>query len=210
MLGTTNRFISLACLAILAMASSVAMAGVLDDNPAAYNDGLGPGTGGRWAGSVPYNDGADLTGYIDFAVFSAANFNSNFGGLGYAPADSLVYTYQMFNTGSDFASAQIVGVTNPASAIGQFNIGDVTASGMSLSSGTAEWDFPGILTGQSSYGLACSSPNAPEMGAGLTFDGGSGVLTLLPTPSASAIPEPASFLLLACGSLMLFVVRKRR
>jgi len=209
MVGTTKWFFSLACLAVFAMASSVAMAGVLDDNPAAYNDGSGPGTGGRWAGSVTFTDGFDLSGYIDFAVFKAADFNSNFPALGYAPADSLVYTYQLFVTGSDFASAQIVGVTNPASAIGQFNIGDVAANAMDLSSGIAEWDFPGILTGESSYGLAFSSPNKPEYGAGLTFDGGSGVLTTLPTPSANAIPEPASFLLLACGSLMLFVLRKR-
>jgi hypothetical protein len=207
MVGTKSFAALTGCLILLL--GSMSSAGILDDHPDAFNDGNGPGPFGSWAGTAPFTDGDGLVGTIDFAVFSAADFNTNFAGLGYFPADSLVYTYQVFNSGTDFISAEIVGVTNPASAIGQFDIGDVAANFMDLSGGIAQWDFPGIDPTESSWGLAFSSANIPEMGASVTVNGGALAFAAVPTPSATQIPEPASILMLVGGSLIWFAARKR-
>ncbi len=74
---------------------------------------------------------------------------------------ALVYTYQVNVTGSLGASAEIVGIGNPANTIGTFNIGDQDASSESFAP-NARWLFsPEIPTGMSSWGLAFSSPNLP-------------------------------------------------
>ena len=93
-------------------------------------------------------------------MFTAADFNSNFGGSGYAPGDSLVYTYQVNNTGDHFVSAEIIGITNPANTIGSYDLGgagDLDAFS-AMFTPNAEWHFdPSIPTSISSYGLAFSS-----------------------------------------------------
>jgi hypothetical protein len=55
---------------------------------------------------------------------------------------------------------------------------------------------PEIPTGQSSYGLAFSSPNTPSVGGSLTIDGGTTAFVVgVPTPGP--VPEPAAILLVA-------------
>lgn len=163
-------------------------AGILDGHPSAL-----PG----WSGTVPYDNGNNLAGTIDFAVFSAADFNANFSGLGYTPGDAYVYTYQVLNGGTDNFSALTVGINNPANTIGTFDIGTTDAS-LSIfdGSGNAEWQFvPAVAAGSDSWGLAFSAPTVPELGIGLVLDGGGSLLlTGLPTPS---IPEPSSVVLVA-------------
>jgi hypothetical protein len=183
------------------VAAPVAQAGILNGHAAAF---------GGVTGSVPFNNGVGLSGSIDYAVFTAGNFNANFAGLGYVPGDALVYTYQLNITGSLGASAEIIGISNPANTIGSFDIGDVNALSASFTP-NARWLFsPEVPTGMSSWGLAFSSPNLPIVGASLTIDGGTQALVAgVPTPGPLVLPEPGS-MLLACSGVAAALARRRR
>jgi len=176
-------------------------AGVLNGNGSAFSG---------WTGTAPFDNGSGLSGTVDYAVFTAADFNANFGGLGYVPADALVYTYQLFVTGSLSSTDELVGIVNPANSIGSFNIGGVAPSS-ALFTPNARWSFAGgIPSGGSSYGLAFSSPNLPTFGSSLTFGSGTPpASTSVPTPGALAIPEPASFCLSGAGLILLCAAWRR-
>lgn len=182
---------------VLATASQ---AGILNGHAAAFS-GV--------TGSVPYNNGVGLSGNIDYAVFTAADFNTNFAGLGYVPGDALVYTYQVEVTGSLGVSGEVIGISNSANTIGTFNIGNVNASSSSFTP-NATWLFsPEIPTGQSSWGLAFSSPNLPIVGGSLTIDGGTTALVAgVPTPGP--IPEPSTIFILATSIAGCCVSRRIR
>lgn len=187
---------------MLALATS-AQAGMLNSHAAAY-EGI--------SGSVPFNNGVGLIGSIDYAVFTADDFNANFAGLGYVPGGPLVYTYQVFVTGTLGVSAEVVGISNPANTIGTFDIGDIDATVASFTP-NARWTFsPEIATGESSWGLAFSSPNLPIVGASLTIDGGTQALVAgVPTPGPIGIvPEPASAMLGTLGVFLVGLTRRRR
>lgn len=193
-----GRFLQLvAALSFVSLFTASSQAGILNGHSAAY---------GGVTGSVPFSNGVGLSGNIDYAVFTAADFNANFAGLGYVPGDALVYTYQVEVTGNLGVSAEIIGVSNPANTIGTFNIGDQNATSASFTP-NARWLFsPEIPTGKSSYGLAFSSPNLPIVGASLTIDGGTQALVAgVPTPGpVPLVPEPTSLvLLLASGAATL-------
>jgi hypothetical protein len=204
---TTLSFLSL----LLLILSSASYAGVLDGNGAAYNG---------WTGTSPYTNGLaapnNLDGTIDYAVFTAADFIATFPGSTYAPGDALVYAYQVNNAGTFAASLQIVGISNPANTIGQFEnaVGEIESSllGFDLDD-NALWNFtaPLIGTNESSYILTFSSEKIPIMGTGVsvTVDGGTFGITDVPTPGPISIPEPASLLMLAAG-LLGFVTRRCR
>ncbi len=204
MTRTTSEglFPFLALLAMLVVSTPTSQAGILDTHPDAY---------AGWTGTSPFNNGFGLSGTLDYTVFTAADFNTNFGGLGYVPTDALVYTYQLFVTGTLNSSAELVGVINPANGIGSFNIGAVAPSSASFTP-NARWNFAGgIPTGSSSYGLAFSSPNIPIFGSSLTFDGGTPAAGgVVPTPGPIAIPEPASLCLLGSSLVVAGLSRRRR
>ncbi|RIL06548.1 MAG: hypothetical protein DCC71_06470 [Proteobacteria bacterium] len=191
-----------AAVAIAVGAAPTVHAGILDGHAAAF-DGI--------AGSVPFNNGVGLSGSIDYAVFTAAAFNANFGGLGYVPGGPLVYSYQVFVTGNRGLSAEIIGVANAANTVGTFAIGDVDALSASFTP-NARWLFsPEIPTGFSSFGLAFSSPQLPIVGAALNIDGGTQALIAgVPTPGPLAVPEPGSLVLIASGLLVTGLARRRR
>ncbi len=192
--GTDNPWLLVFFVGMSVGYHSTCQAGILNGHVAAYEN---------VAGSIFFNNGAGLSGNIDYAVFTAAAFNAHFGGLGYAPASELVYAFQIENLGSVYVSGETISVANAANTIGTFNIGDVDASSATLTP-DAEWSFaPGIAPGDSSWGLAFSSPNLPIVGFFTTFDGDtSWLMAGVPTPGHNPIPEPASLALLAIGSVL--------
>lgn len=187
---------------MVAVLSPSSRAGLLNGHAAAYDN---------VTGNVPFNNAVGLSGSIDYAVFTAAAFSANFGGLGYVPGDALVYTYQVNVVGSLGVSAEIVGVSNPANSIGTFDIGDVDALSASFTP-NARWLFsPEIPTGMSSWGLAFSSPNLPIVGASLTIDGGTQALVAgVPTPGPIALPEPATMVMMVLGLAGCCISRRSR
>jgi hypothetical protein len=201
---TSEKFLQLiAVLSLIAAISATSHAGILNGHATAF---------GGVTGTVPFNNGVGLSGTIDYAVFTAADFNANFPGLGYVPGDALVYTYQVDVIGSLGVSAEIVGISNPANTIGTFDIGDQDASSASFTP-NARWLFaPEIPTGMTSWGLAYSSPNLPIVGASLTVDGGTQALVAgVPTPGpVPFIPEPTSLLLLIGGVFATSLSRRAR
>jgi hypothetical protein len=196
----SNRLFQL--LAVLSLAGFMPslQAGILNGHGAAFN-GV--------TGSTPFNNGLGLSGAVDYAVFTAGAFNANFGGLGYVPGDSLVYTYQLNITGTLNASAHIVGISNPANTIGSFNIGGQSPSSASFTP-NARWLFSGsIPSGSSSFGLAFSSPRQPMFGPALVLNGGTPAAGIV-VPTPGPIPEPASLQLLAGGLGATYLVRRTR
>ncbi len=215
MVGTTKILAALCCLLVLSVGSTT-VAGILDDHPLAYNDGFGPGTDGRWAGTGAYNNGdGTLVGNLDFAVFTANAFNAAFPGASYSPnSGELVYAYQVLN-GSGSAAVTLEAVSaSPADNIGNFELegGDIEPSFEQFSLGTAEWYFqdPAIPGGGMSNGLVFSSPNRPVFGPSVTVDGGVFAFVDVPTPGDMAIPEPAAVMLLAIASGAMMMLRRWR
>jgi len=128
----------------------------------------------------------------------------------------VVYTYQVFNSGTDAISAKIVGNTAEANSVGWFDAltdGDRIPDNSFFDSGNPTWLFiPNqILAGESSVGLAFTSPYLPTTGGGLVIDGGGLVAVMgLPTPGSVQIPEPASWLLASTGIAAFGWFRRRR
>lgn len=206
MLTTRNLPIALATFALCV---SSTFAGPLDTAPNAITQG-----------SVPFSSGGNpnLTGNIEYAVFTLADFNADFPGNGYTGAGPLVYAYQVDNTGSDAISLETVGVVNPFSDVGVGDIGDgfifPSSFGIDGGTGNPQWSFnPGkILQNESSQGLLFSSDRLPDLsGTSVTVNGGSVALaTPVPVPGSSMIPEPSSMVLVGLGALGLGVLALRR
>ena len=207
--ASTLRVVSVCLFCTLLLASSPTFAdslmvpgSILDGNPYAV-------TFPTYTGSGDFVNGA-LAGTLDYAVFTAAEFAAAFPGSSYSPTGAVVYAYQLENTGSVAISAEIVGVTNPASGIGSFEyaVGEQAPSSALFSSGNASWEFAGanaLDEAEFSRILVFSSPNVPMSGANLVIDGGvPAVLEGVPTPSANPVPEPATFVLIVFGGACLF------
>lgn len=210
-MSTTLKSI-LAAVAVFSLLAVPAQAGVLDGHALAYNNGT------SWTGTSAYDNGLaapnNLVGTVDFAVFTSADFATAFPGSSYVPTNGLVYTYQVLNSGTFAVSAEIVGVNNPASGIGQFEntVGEVGSSLFGFDNGgNAVWNFsnPFIGTGQNSYILAFSSPQEPILGSSITVDGGTFGVSMVPTPGPDPIPEPSSVLLISAGLLGVCTRRQR-
>ncbi|NOY43819.1 MAG: PEP-CTERM sorting domain-containing protein [Planctomycetes bacterium] len=203
---TKSKLFALTAVFSLLLISSV-NAGVLNGNASAV-------AYSSFSGSDPFASGA-LSGNLDYAVFTATEFATAFPSSGYSPIGPIVYAYQIESTGAAAISAQIVGVSNPVSGdIDSFlnAPGEVNPSSQLFSGTNPLWSFasPNIATSEFSEILVFSSPNAPMSGAGLTINGGTTALTTVPTPSATAIPEPTSVCLAAAGVLALLLRRKRQ
>jgi hypothetical protein len=184
-------------------AAPAAVAGVLNGHAAAF---------GGIAGTVAFNDGFGLAGTVDYAVFTAGAFNANFGGLGYVPGDGLVYTYQIESTGRVDVVALEVILAGAANTIGSFDIGDVGPTASAFVGGDAQWLFGDTLSaGQSSWGLAFSTPDEPIVGFYEVFgEAASTLVAGIPTPHSFAVPEPGTLGLLLSAALAGLGWRRRR
>lgn len=220
MIATSRKLAVIVCCFVLLMGVT-AQAGVLATHPDAYNDGSGP-AGGAWRGTAPFANGS-LAGTVDWAVFTASVFNTDFAGGGYvAPAGELVYTHQIFTTDTD---PPIVGASGmsiallgyPAGNGGGFSAGGVTGVPVALAYADpmiADWsltDETDALT--PSEGLAYSSTNAPQLtGVPVVVDGGTSAATVLPLgiPGPNTIPEPGTLILAAVATVFLLTDRRGR
>lgn len=195
---------------ILAVTPTLSLAGALDGHGDAYFDGST-----TWSGSTSFTDGANLHGYVDWAVFAPGDFPYS----GYTPTlGEMVYAYQVFGMGTDAVSSFSVGLLNPANNIGSFSglTGDsaTSASIVAPPNGKAEWVFlgmdDGIDQGDNSEGLAFSSVKVPQDLFAVVVNGGSFAVAIpVPTPSSTDIPEPVTMALFAAGGAVL-LRRKRR
>ncbi len=196
--------------AVVAISGGAAQAGALDGHALAFNDGAGP-AGGAWTGSTAFDNGTGVAGYVDWAVFGPGDFPYT----GYAPTiGELVYTYQVFSTGTDALSEFFVALDNPADNIGSFSdlSGDLPTGALLVPppTGQVAWQFSGIVTGDESVGLAFSSLYVPMDSYGVAVDGGTFAAVIpLPSPSQNILPEPITLSLLAAGAMALVGRRPR-
>jgi hypothetical protein len=158
-----------------------------------------------------------LTGTVDWAVFTAATFNSLPGVSGYvAPAGELVYAHQIFTTGTLGATQMdIVLAGNPAGNGGSFTATGITGVPVFFAFADpngATWLLD-AETNPSSEGLVYSSPNRPQWtGIPTLLDGGVSASTSLPVgiPGPNPIPEPATWFMASMATLIWFVFRGGR
>ena len=168
---------------------------------------------GAWAGSTPFATGT-LAGYVDWAVYKAADFP--YTGAGYSPTPGeLVYAYQVYVTGSAVVSHFDVDLPNAGNNIGTFTTFGVVAPSATSIGPVASYDFhaPAIPTGSSSIGLAYSSNKVPQDWFGSVIDTGQSTFVMpIPAPSNVNVPEPAAVTLLCIGTAVLvpLALRQRR
>ena len=181
---------------------SSASAGVLNGHASAFNDGNGPGVGGAWTSTTAFDNGADLSGTVDWAVFAPGDFPF----AGYSPtAGEMTYAFQIFGTGTDeIHSFSLNDPNGEADNIGSFaDLAGEAPSSVVLGV-QAVWNFVGLNAGENSIGLAFSSIKTPADLFGILVNGGNFVLAIpLPVPSTIDFPEPASLALLGAGGLLM-------
>lgn len=166
------------------------------------------------------DNGVGLSGFVDWAVWAPNTFPAF---SGYTPtANEYVYTYQAAEEGSANLTSLFIAVENAANNIGEFSgdagfglVDGVAADLMVLIPLTeADWYwFSGIPEDGRSKGLAFSSPNPPMWSDGTLINHGTFAFVFpVPSPGGPVIPEPSTFVLLACGGLLFTVrwLRRRR
>jgi hypothetical protein len=206
----------LACCIVL-FTGTVAHAGFLAGNALAYNDGNGPFLG-AWTGSSPFANG-NLTGYVDWAVFTDTDFNSLFLGGGYVPpAGEYVYAHQIFTTGALIGASgmDIVLAGYPAGNGGSFSTLIPPVNGVPVVFASADPNLATFVLATEtdlltpSDGLVYSSPNPPQLsGTPIVVDGGTSADGELPI-GIPGVPEPATWLLGSAATVLWFGVRRVR
>ena len=175
-----------------------------------------------FSNSSPFNNGVGTSGWVDFVVLTAADFNDDFSGLGYVPTDAYVYAYQVFafsvrpiiglamsvevGSAHTIGSIKLVGGMDPTSA--QFiDNGSTFLESFGFTGGEAQWFFaPGVEADQWSAGLVFSSPYLPVFRLVQALadysdlpPGPYWANTHVPVPSGVPVPEPGSLMLVVVG-----------
>ncbi len=160
-----------------------------------------------------------LTGTIDYAVWAPGTFPGSFAGFS---ASDYVYAYQLHETGLAPLSSVSIVLTGPADTlnIGDFSgnngfgpvAGNPSIAAFIIPFDSANWSFDGVAQGNSTDGLAFSSPNGPIWSTGSTIDDGSvGILIPVPSPNPIRVPEPATVTLASFGlAVLIFQWLRRR
>ncbi|MEZ6072628.1 MAG: PEP-CTERM sorting domain-containing protein [Pirellulales bacterium] len=172
------------------------------------------------SGQSPYS-GPTLSGTIAYAVYTEANFESNFPGYD-VPSGELGYIYQVLNgNGDPVSSNAIVGINSSITGIGSVTI-DPFATEKAPQSATltpsisAAWDFSGIGSNVPtlgvSNGLVLTSTHLPGPATTLNIlvDGGASAIAQVVAPGDIRVPEPAGMLLAGLGATLLLGRRRRR
>jgi hypothetical protein len=199
--------------AVLALGvASPVLAGLLNGNANAFNDGNGNiAFAGAWTGSTHYHQGT-LDGDIEYAVFAPGVVPAGLSGgayAGYTPtAGEFTYTYQVLNSGgAPFSRLQLL-LFNQADNIGDFTnlAGTHTTSYTPPTPGGGEVDWffsSGIPSGGNSDGLIFSSSKVPIFVGGAAYDTGQIADVIpIPSPGDAGIPEPHVLSLLALGMIL--------
>jgi hypothetical protein len=220
MIGSKKATWVLASFAIVTLIATTASAGVLGTG-LSYADATKPA---GWEGTKHFSQavtGGLLAGDLDWAVFTASNFNSLFtGDNGYTPTPGeLVYTYWLHNTGTvnmSIGELLLLG-SAPADDVGSFSGNGVSGQApgqMSVVPTEVLWDYSGvnnIVHPGTSEGMAVCSIRTPRSDYFVVVDGGTGAtITGIAGPGATAIPEPSVLALLAVAAAMMGVVGIRR
>jgi hypothetical protein len=190
------------------------------DSTTAYQDA----TSYEWKGTNYFRlptIASDVDGYAEWAVYGPGSFPFPATDGYDPPDDQYTYVFQFHNTGTAAISqlaAQFVSTGfSDLSTIGYFTdsalTGDEPLSTGALVSTGAFWDFDGVVAAGTSCGLVYSSPYPPVMYKGYIVNHGKYQNAYLPSPSSTAIPEPATlwlFVSAICGSCLgLRRVRRR-
>jgi hypothetical protein len=208
----------LALVAVVSFVAVPAMAGLIGTG-LAYNDGVNP----TWEGSKTFSQpvtGGTLAGRVEWAVFTAANYSSLFTDYTPTPGE-LVYTYQIFNTGTVVISKGMAALLSsaPADNVAYFTsngMSGVAPSAMSIIPADVIWNFASPSIGWSpadnSTGLVFSSIRKPRNDFYVVVDGGGSVnVTGVGGPGTVPIPEPSALALLGVAmALGIVAVRNRR
>ena len=194
------------CAIFALSAATPAIAGQLVTDP--------NGIGGIYQGSTTYVGmvNPNLAGYIDFAVFAPGKAPVGFSGYtGYNPTEYL-YTYQVFETGSDVLTSMTVALVDYANNAGHFTAASISGDIPSVDAGnpptfyaeyavpfdSSSWYFDGVSA--NTTGLAFQSPDSPLMTQATTIDGGTpGLAIPVPSPNPNNVPEPSTFVLALCA-----------
>jgi hypothetical protein len=192
----------------VSLCATPVLAGTLASDLSSYNDGFT-----HWHGTTAFDSGGNLEGTVDWAVYAPGTFPGAFSG--YTPNPTyFVYTYQVFETGTEPLSFYSVLLLNEAYNIGTFSGGGVSGDAPSnmdlVPFDSATWEFAGIQQGGSSTGLVFESPNVPMNAGGAVLDNGEAA-AVIPVPSPdSFVPEPGTFALAIGGLFGLAVAAWRR
>jgi len=208
---------------IVSLIAATASAGLIGTG-LSYTDGTHPL---GWEGTKHFSatvTGGTLAGDLDWAVFTANNFNSLFTGYnGYAPTrGELVYSYWLHNTGTvNISIGELVLLSQaPADNEGMFTGNGISGQQpyqMSITSGDVIWDYTGpsgannIVHPGTSGGMAVCSIRMPRADYYVVVDGGTGTnCTNIAGPGTVAIPEPSGLTLLAVAAVVIGAIGIRQ
>jgi hypothetical protein len=216
MIGSRKPTWVLGALVVVSLMAASAPAGLLGTG-LSYNDGT------QWEGTKSFSGtvtGGTLSGSLDYAVFTAGNFNSLFSGYTPTPGE-LIYGYQVHNTGTvDIRLSKLLLIGGaPADAAGTFTweglSGQAPYDSYVIPGANVTWDFTNghdIVPAGQSIGLAfCSIRRPTGRDVDVIVDGGGSVnVANVAGPGATPIPEPTTLALLAAAVSAGFLVMHSR